>query len=109
VPVCADESLHSRAELAALRGRYDVINIKLDKAGGLTEALALADAADKAGFAIMIGCMLSTSLAMAPALLLAGKARFVDLDGPLLLAADRPSGIRYDGSIAYPPGRALWG
>jgi L-Ala-D/L-Glu epimerase len=107
--VCADESVHDRASLAALRGRYDAVNIKLDKTGGLTEALALADAAQALGFQIMIGCMVATSLSMAPAMLLAQQARFVDLDGPLLLAADRDGGLRYDGSMLYPPEAALWG
>lgn len=109
VPLCADESLHDRLGLAELRGRYDAINIKLDKAGGLTEALALAAEARREGFAIMVGCMLGTSLGMAPALLLAPGARFVDLDGPLLLARDRAGGLRYDGSIVHPPQSALWG
>jgi len=109
IPVCADESVHARHGLAALRERYDLINIKLDKTGGLTEALALADEAEKLGFGLFIGCMVASSLAMAPALLLANRARFVDLDGPLLLAKDRPEGLRYDGSTIYPPERALWG
>jgi len=109
IPVCADESVHDRASLAALAGKYDAVNIKLDKAGGLTEALALADAAEGQGFAIMVGCMVATSLSMAPAMLLAQRARFVDLDGPLLLAKDRPHGLRYDGSLAYPAEPALWG
>jgi L-alanine-DL-glutamate epimerase-like enolase superfamily enzyme len=109
VPVCADESLHDRAGIAALVGRYDAVNIKLDKTGGLTEALALAEAARAAGFAIMAGCMVGTSLAMAPALLIAQRAAFVDLDGPLLLAADREPGLRYEGSVVRPPEPALWG
>jgi L-Ala-D/L-Glu epimerase len=109
VPVCADESVHDRAGLEILRQRYDAINIKLDKTGGLTEALALLAEAERLGFAIMIGCMVASSLAMAPALLLAAKARFVDLDGPLLLARDRPDGLVYDGSIIRPPSPALWG
>jgi L-alanine-DL-glutamate epimerase-like enolase superfamily enzyme len=107
--VCADESVHDRASLAGLRERYDAVNIKLDKTGGLTEALAMADAAQALGFDIMIGCMVATSLAMAPAMLLAQQARFVDLDGPLLLARDRDGGLRYDGSLVYPPEAALWG
>jgi L-Ala-D/L-Glu epimerase len=107
--VCADESVHDRASLAGLRERYDAVNIKLDKTGGLTEALAMADAAHALGFEIMIGCMVATSLAMAPAMLLARQARFVDLDGPLLLARDRDGGLRYDGSLVYPPDAALWG
>jgi L-Ala-D/L-Glu epimerase len=107
--VCADESVHDRASLDGLRERYDAVNIKLDKTGGLTEALAMADAARALGFELMIGCMVATSLAMAPAMLLAREARFVDLDGPLLLARDRDGGLRYDGSLVYPPEAALWG
>jgi L-alanine-DL-glutamate epimerase-like enolase superfamily enzyme len=107
--VCADESVHDRASLDGLRGRYDAVNIKLDKTGGLTEALLMADAARTLGFEIMIGCMVSTSLAMAPAMLLAQQARYVDLDGPLLLAKDRDGGLRYDDSLVYPPEAELWG
>jgi L-alanine-DL-glutamate epimerase-like enolase superfamily enzyme len=107
--VCADESVHDRASLEGLRERYDAINIKLDKTGGLTEALAMAEAAQALGFEIMVGCMVATSLAMAPAMLLAQRARYVDLDGPLLLAKDRDDGLRYDGSTVYPPDAALWG
>jgi L-Ala-D/L-Glu epimerase len=107
--VCADESVHDRASLEGLRERYDAVNIKLDKTGGLTEALAMADAAQALGFELMIGCMVATSLAMAPAMLLAREASFVDLDGPLLLARDRDGGLRYDGSLVYPPEAALWG
>jgi L-Ala-D/L-Glu epimerase len=109
IAVCADESVHDRASLDGLRERYDAVNIKLDKTGGLTEALAMADAAQTQGLAIMVGCMVATSLAMAPAILLAPQARFVDLDGPLLLAHDRDGGLRYDGSLVYPPEAALWG
>ena len=109
VMVCADESLHDRRGLPGLVGLYDAINIKLDKAGGLTEALSLADEASRLGFSLMIGCMLGTSLAMAPAMLLAPRARFVDLDGPLLLARERENGLRYDGSTVYPPPASLWG
>ena len=109
VPVCADESCHDRASLAGLRGKYDAVNIKLDKAGGLTEALALRDAARDAGFGVMVGCMVGSSLAMAPAMLVAQGADFVDLDGPLLLARDRATPIRYDGSTMYPPEPSLWG
>jgi L-Ala-D/L-Glu epimerase len=109
LPVMADESVHDRAGLDRLVGLYDVINIKLDKTGGLTEALALADAAEARGFGLMIGCMVGTSLAMAPAMVLAPRARFVDLDGPLLLARDREPGLRYDGSVVYPPEPSLWG
>jgi L-alanine-DL-glutamate epimerase-like enolase superfamily enzyme len=109
VAVCADESVHDRATLEGLRERYDAVNIKLDKSGGLTEALAMADAARALGFEIMVGCMVATSLAMAPAMLLASQARFVDLDGPLLLKRDRKDGLRYDGSLVYPPEATLWG
>ncbi|QIB35410.1 N-acetyl-D-Glu racemase DgcA [Ancylobacter pratisalsi] len=109
VPVCADESVHGRDTLPQLIGRYDAINVKLDKTGGLTEALALAREARAAGLDIMVGCMVATSLAMAPALLLAPLARFVDLDGPLLLARDRTPALRYEGSLVYPPEPALWG
>jgi L-Ala-D/L-Glu epimerase / N-acetyl-D-glutamate racemase len=109
IPVCADESVRDRASLDALAGRYDAVNIKLDKAGGLTEALALAAEAERRGFIVMVGCMVATSLAMAPAMLVAQRARVVDLDGPLLLAKDRPEGLRYEGSLAYPPEPALWG
>jgi L-alanine-DL-glutamate epimerase-like enolase superfamily enzyme len=109
IPVCADESVHDRASLDALIGKYDAVNIKLDKTGGLTEALALVAAAEQRGFTIMVGCMVATSLAMAPAMLVAQRARVVDLDGPLLLAKDRADGLRYDGSLAYPAGAALWG
>lgn len=109
IPVCADESVHDRAGLAALTDRYDAINVKLDKTGGLTEALALCDEAERLGLGLFIGCMVGTSLSMAPAMLLTPRARFVDLDGPLLLAHDRAEGLRYDGSIIYPPQPELWG
>ncbi len=109
IPVCADESVHDRSGLAALVGRYDAVNIKLDKTGGLTEALAMVQEAERLGFSIMLGCMVATSLAMAPAVLVAQRARVVDLDGALLLAKDRPDGLRYDGSLVYPPTTALWG
>ncbi|MCR6737189.1 MAG: dipeptide epimerase [Afipia sp.] len=109
VAVCADESVHDRASLEGLRERYDAINIKLDKTGGLTEALAMAEAARALGFDIMVGCMVATSLAMAPAMMIAQGARVVDLDGPLLLARDRDDGLRYDGSTVYPPEVSLWG
>jgi L-Ala-D/L-Glu epimerase len=109
LPVCADESVHDRSGLEILRTRYDAINIKLDKTGGLTEALALMALAKGLGFELMTGCMVASSLAMAPALLLAGYARFVDLDGPLLLARDRPDGLAYAGSTIYPPAPELWG
>jgi L-alanine-DL-glutamate epimerase-like enolase superfamily enzyme len=109
IPICADESVHDRVSLAALAGKYDAINVKLDKTGGLTEALALAAAAEERGFRIMVGCMVATSLAMAPATLVAQRASIVDLDGPLLLAEDRPDGLRYVGSRAYPSEPRLWG
>ena len=109
LPVCADEACHDRASLTALQGKYDMINIKLDKTGGLTEALALRDAARGMGFRIMVGCMVGTSLAMAPALLVAQGAEIVDLDGPLLLAGDRETPLVFDGSIVHPPAPALWG
>jgi L-Ala-D/L-Glu epimerase len=109
IAVCADESVHDRASLAGLRDRYDAVNIKLDKAGGLTHALVMADAARALGFEIMVGCMVATSLSMAPAMLLTPQARFVDLDGPLLLVRDRDDGLRYEGSLVYPPEAALWG
>ena len=109
VPVCADESAHTMASLAALVGKYDAVNIKLDKAGGLTVALAMAREAERLGLALMVGCMVATSLAMAPAVLLAQRARVVDLDGPLLLARDRPDGLVYQGSRVHPPMPALWG
>jgi L-alanine-DL-glutamate epimerase-like enolase superfamily enzyme len=109
VPVCADESLHDRASLARLAGRYDAINIKLDKAGGLTEALALAQEAHRLGLAIMVGCMVGTSLSMAPAMAVTTGAMIVDLDGPLLLARDREPGLLYEGSTVHPPSPDLWG
>ncbi|ACE91400.1 L-Ala-DL-Glu epimerase protein [Rhizobium phaseoli] len=107
--VCADESVHHTGDLASLADRYDAINIKLDKSGGLTEALAMKTEAERLGFAIMIGCMVGTSLAMAPAVLLAQNADFVDLDGPLLLARDREPGLRYTASLVFPPEGNLWG
>ncbi|MBS7538655.1 N-acetyl-D-Glu racemase DgcA [Ancylobacter lacus] len=109
VPICADESVHGLDSLHRLVGRYDVVNVKLDKTGGLTEALALAEAAERLGLGIMVGCMVATSLAMAPAMLLTPRARVVDLDGPLLLARDRAPGLRYEGSTVFPPEPALWG
>ncbi|MCJ2032690.1 N-acetyl-D-Glu racemase DgcA [Methylobacterium sp. J-068] len=109
IPICADESLHDRAGLDALSQRYDAINIKLDKAGGLTEAVMLAHEARARGFSLMIGCMVGTSLAMAPAMLLAHHADYVDLDGPLLLARDREPGLRFEGSLIHPPEPSLWG
>ncbi len=109
IPVCADESVHDRASLDALAEKYDAINVKLDKAGGLTEALVLLAGAERRGLAIMVGCMVATSLAMAPAMLVAQRASVVELDGPLLLANDRADGLRYDGSLMHPPEPALWG
>lgn len=109
VPVCADEACHDTASLASLAGKYDMINIKLDKTGGLTEALRLRDAALAEGFGVMVGCMIGTSLAMAPGILVAQGARVVDLDGPLLLAKDREPGLTYHGSVIQPPPAALWG
>jgi L-alanine-DL-glutamate epimerase-like enolase superfamily enzyme len=109
VIVCADESVHHTGDLASLRDRYDAINIKLDKTGGLTEALAMKREAQRLGFQIMLGCMVGTSLAMAPAVLLAQDAEFVDLDGPLLLARDREPGLRYEASLVFPPDKELWG
>jgi L-alanine-DL-glutamate epimerase-like enolase superfamily enzyme len=109
VPLCADESFHGADDLPAIAGRYQMVNIKLDKTGGLTEALRIMEAARKMGLEIMVGCMVGTSLAMAPAALLAGAARYVDLDGPLLLARDRSPGMIYEGSAMYPPPSTLWG
>ncbi len=109
VPVCADESCHDRGSLDRLDGLYDFVNIKLDKTGGLTEALALKAAAEALGFRIMVGCMLATSLSMAPALLVAQDAEVVDLDGPLLLDKDRADGLVYEGSTIHPPAPELWG
>jgi L-alanine-DL-glutamate epimerase-like enolase superfamily enzyme len=109
IPVCADESAHDRSSLPELAGKYDAVNIKLDKAGGLTEALAMAAEAEKQGFALMTGCMVATSLAMAPAVLLAQQAKYVDLDGPLLLQRDRPGGLRYDKNQVFPAPVELWG
>jgi L-alanine-DL-glutamate epimerase-like enolase superfamily enzyme len=109
VPICADESAHARASLPALVGKYDAVNIKLDKTGGLTEALSMADEAEQLGLTLMVGCMVATSLAMAPAMLVAQRARLTDLDGPLLLARDRDNGLRYEGSLVHPPTARLWG
>ena len=109
LPVCADEACHDRASLPALQGKYDMVNIKLDKTGGLTEALALRDEARAMGFQIMVGCMMGTSLAMAPASLVAQGAAVVDLDGPLLLAEDRDTPLDFEGARLMPPAAALWG
>ena len=109
VPLGADESIRDGSELARLQGRYQVVNIKLDKTGGLTRAVAVTDEARQLGFDIMLGCMVATSLAMAPALALAHQARFVDLDGPLLLASDRPNGLHYNEGRVSMPASSLWG
>lgn len=109
LPVCADESCHDRSSLPGLKGKYDFANIKLDKTGGLTEALALKNAAIAQGYGIMVGCMLGSSLAMAPAVLVAQGVDFVDLDGPLLLAEDRDHALKFDEAGVYPPSAALWG
>ncbi|MDO6963935.1 N-acetyl-D-Glu racemase DgcA [Rhizobium alvei] len=107
--ICADESVHKTSDLNALRDRYDAVNIKLDKTGGLTEALAMKALAQELDYRIMVGCMVGSSLAMAPAILLAQDVDFVDLDGPLLLAEDCEPPLRYEGSMVFPPDRALWG
>ena len=109
VPIAADESCHRSTDVPGLVGRYDVVNVKLDKTGGLTEALRVVAAAREAGLDIMVGCMVGTSLGVAPATLLAPLARYVDLDAPLLLARDRPNGLEYEGSTVYPAERELWG
>lgn len=107
--ICADEACHALGDLESLRGKYQMINIKLDKTGGLTEALEMAHSATKMGFGIMIGCMVGTSLAMAPATLIARFARFVDLDGPLLLRDDRQPGLEFNNGMIYPPTHNVWG
>ncbi len=109
VPFCADESCHTAADLAELAARYECVNLKLDKTGGFSEGLRLAAEARACGLDLMVGCMIATSLAMAPAVLLAQQARFVDLDGPLLLQKDRERGLRYEGSLLHPPHPQLWG
>ena len=109
LPVCADESCHAADSLIELAGLYDVVNIKLDKTGGLTEALRMKSLAEASGFKVMVGCMVATSLSMAPAFLLAQGASYVDIDGPLLLQHDRQPGLRYEGSQVFPPSRELWG
>ncbi len=109
VPICADESVHVTADLDALAGKYDGVNVKLDKAGGLTEAFDLVREARRRKLQVMVGCMLATSLAMAPAMLIAQEADFVDLDGPLLLARDRTPGLAYSGALVAPPEPMLWG
>lgn len=109
VPVCADESAHTSADIAGLAGRYDAVNIKLDKAGGLAEALAMRDKARASGLKVMVGSMVATSLAVAPAFVVAQDADWVDLDGPLLLARDRDPPVRFEGGLLHPPPRELWG
>jgi len=109
VPVCADESCHTAADLPRLKNRYEVVNVKLDKTGGLTEALRLCERARESGFKLLIGCMIGTSLSMAPARLLASTANYVDLDGPLLLARDRDHGLSYQNGKIGMPARDLWG
>ncbi len=109
IPLAADESCHTRADLDRIVGRYRVINVKLDKAGGLTEALALIEAARQRGLGVMVGCMLSTSLGVAPAFVAAMQADYADLDGPLLLACDRTPGLEFSGSDVHPPLAVLWG
>ena len=109
VPICADESVHTSDDLPRLRGRYDMVNIKLDKTGGLTEAQALLDAARAQGFGVMVGCMICTSLSIAPALRVALAADFADLDGPLWLRSDRPGGVRLEGGRLLPPAAGFWG
>ena len=109
LPVCADESCHDRTSLAGLKGKYDVVNIKLDKTGGLTEALKLRDAALAEGYKVMVGCMVGSSLAMAPATLVAQGALVTDLDGPLLLAEDREEPLKFDCAGVHAPEPSLWG
>jgi L-Ala-D/L-Glu epimerase len=109
VPICADESCHTREDLVGLKGLYEMVNIKLDKTGGLTEAALLFNEAKAMGFEIMVGCMLGTSLGMAPSHLVASHAKFVDLDAPLLIKADRVHGLKYDGNLVYPPEQEFWG
>lgn len=109
VIICADESVHTSVGLEELATRYDAVNIKLDKAGGLTEGLIMREKAISLGLKVMVGCMVGTSLGMAPAVLLAQKANVVDLDGPLLLAKDRAPGLKYEGALVYPPEATLWG
>ncbi|AXX96832.1 N-acetyl-D-Glu racemase DgcA [Profundibacter amoris] len=109
VPVCADEACHDRDSLPALKGKYDIVNIKLDKTGGLTEAIALRKAAEAEGYGVMVGCMVGSSLAMAPATLIAQGVAYTDLDGPLLLAEDREHALHFDEAGVHPPNAALWG
>jgi L-alanine-DL-glutamate epimerase-like enolase superfamily enzyme len=109
LPVCADESCFDAASLPALKGKYDMVNLKLDKTGGLTEALRTRDEAARLGFGLMVGCMVGSSLAMAPAVLVAQTADETDLDGPLLLAQDRDHPLRYDAHGVHPSTPELWG
>lgn len=109
LPVCADESCHDRSSLLGLKGKYDMVNIKLDKTGGLTEALALKEESIAQGYDVMVGCMVGSSLAMAPAVLLAQGVAFTDLDGPLLLAEDRETPLTFDDAGVHAPAIALWG
>ena len=109
IPICADEACHTVADLPGLVGKYQMINIKLDKTGGLTEALFLARAAERIGMQIMVGCMVATSLAMAPAVLLGKFAKFLDLDGPLFLEKDRRDSLIFENGQVHPPSAALWG
>jgi L-alanine-DL-glutamate epimerase-like enolase superfamily enzyme len=109
VPICADESVHTVGDLDRLEGLYDAVNVKLDKAGGLTGAIALAREARRRGLKVMIGSMVATSLAVAPAMLLASDADWIDLDGPLLLAQDRTPALHIENGRIFPPESALWG
>ena len=109
LPVCADESCHDRTSLPGLKGKYDIVNIKLDKTGGLTEAIALKQQAQAEGYGVMVGCMVGSSLAMAPAVLIAQGVAFTDLDGPLLLAEDRENALKFDDAGVHPSGADLWG
>jgi L-alanine-DL-glutamate epimerase-like enolase superfamily enzyme len=108
-PICADEAAHTSRDIPALVGRYDYVNLKLDKTGGLTEALTMARLAKEAGLGLMVGCMLGSSLAMAPAALLAQGARFADLDGPFLFADDRAGGFRFENGMLLPAAEGFWG
>ena len=109
IRLCADELIQDIADLARAKGRFDVINIKLDKSGGLTQSLRLAEAARTAGYGLMVGCMGGSSLSMAPAMNLAQQCEFVDLDGPLLIAEDWPDGLLYRGGVIQPPAASFWG
>jgi len=108
-PICADESAHVAADLEALRGRYQAVNIKLDKSGGLTEALVMLERARALGFQVMTGCMVASSLAIVPALHIAGASDFADLDGPWWIRDDRPGGVRIDKGRLYRPTPGFWG